>query len=189
MKKDSKHDDSALIWSVGDCRKLLHTPVFDVITQREEAANGIAGDYIAVEAPDWVMVIPEYEGGFVTVRQWRHAAEHISVEFPGGVIDAGESPETAAARELAEETGFIAGKMTKLGCVSPNPALFKNHFHVYLAEDLIPTGEQKLDDDELLSWELIPKDTLLDMFGSDDCAHALMGTALALYLRKERKTI
>ena len=182
-------NDKDLKWDILESRELLHTPVYDVIAQKERSASGLEGEYMALKAPDWVMVIPEYEGGFVTVRQWRHAAEHISVEFPGGVIDAGESPEVAAARELAEETGFIAGKMTRLGCVSPNPALFKNHFHVYLAEDLIPTGEQKLDDDELLSWELIPRDTLLDLFGSDDCAHALMGTALALYLRKERKTI
>ena len=47
-------NDRELIWKTTETRPLLHTPVFDVIGQREVAANGLSGDYVAVAAPDWV---------------------------------------------------------------------------------------------------------------------------------------
>lgn len=176
-----------LRWTIESDKPLLHTPVFDVLEQHETAAVGIQGDYIAVEAPDWVMVAAEYRGSFLLVRQWRHAAQCLSLEFPGGVTDGGEDPQEAAYRELQEETGFKAGKMTHLGSVNPNPALFKNHLHVYLAEDLAPTGEQHLDDDELLTYERRPIDEVLASYGIGEYVHGLMGTAIALYLQHRSK--
>ena len=92
------------------------------------------------------------------------------------------TPEQTAARELWEETGFRAGRLTQLGVVNPNPALFRNRFYVYLAEELEPTGTQKLDPDELLNWELRPIEEVLSAYGSPEFSHALMGTALALWL-------
>lgn len=178
-------DDKQLEWQVTGERELLHTPVFDV-GEQHEAANGVEGDYVAISAPDWAMVVPVYRGCFVLVRQWRHAARELTVEFPGGVVDGGEDPAAAATRELEEETGFRIGRLTHLGSVSPNPALFTNRFHVYLAEDLTPTGEQNLDDDELLTCSLVPIDEVVCSYGRGKYAHALMGTALALFLQHER---
>lgn len=173
-----------LRWKTLETKPLLHTPVYDVLAQKEQAANGVTGDYVAIEAPDWVMTVPVYQGKFVMVRQWRHGEDRITVEFPGGVADRGEDPAETAKRELFEETGFRVGKLTHLGTVSPNPALFKNHFHCYLAEDLEPTGEQHLDEDELLRYELLPIEQVVAEFGSEQMTHALMGTALAFYLRR-----
>ena len=176
--------DESLKWTVEETRLLLHTPVFDVLEQEERAAAGPAGVYVAMTAPDWVMVIPVLGEDFVMVRQWRHAAQRPTVEFPGGVRDGDEDPAETAARELLEETGFRAGKLTRLGSVSPNPALFSNTFHCYLAEDLVPTGVQHLDADEVLTYERRPIREVLASFGSPEFSHALMGTALAFYLQK-----
>ena len=180
-------DDRELKWKIAATEELLRTPVFDVTQQSEATASGVQGDYVAIKAPDWAMVIAVYRGFFVMVRQWRHAAECMTTEFPGGVVDAGENPADAAVRELYEETGFKVGRLTHLGSVSPNPALFKNSFHVYLAEELTPTGEQELDDDELLTYRLIPIDEVIGSFGRGEYVHALMGTALALYLQHDRR--
>lgn len=176
-----------LKWSITDSKLLLHTPIFDVNEQHEVAATGIEGDYVAMDAPDWAMVIAEYRGSFVLVRQWRHSAECLSLEFPGGMVDDGEDAATASRRELMEETGFEAGRLTHLGTVSPNPALFKNRFHVYLAEDLKQTGTQSLDHDELLTYELMPTDEVIRNYGKGEFAHALMGTALMLYMQHRQK--
>ena len=175
-------NERQLEWEILGHRQLLHTPVYDVIAQDERSATGIDGTYVAIDAPDWVMTVPVYQGQFVLARQWRHSAQRLTTEFPGGVRDMRESPEQTAARELWEETGFRAGKLTPLGVVNPNPALFRNRFYVYLAEELEPTGKQSLDPDELLSWELRPIDDVLSAYGSPEFSHALMGTALALWL-------
>lgn len=187
LQRTDMMNKTDLKWSITDSKLLLHTPIFDVNEQHEIAATGIEGDYVAMDAPDWAMVIAEYRGSFVLVRQWRHSAECLSLEFPGGMVDDGEDAATASRRELMEETGFEAGRLTHLGTVSPNPALFKNRFHVYLAEDLKQTGTQSLDHDELLTYELMPTDEVVRNYGKGEFAHALMGTALMFYLRHRQK--
>ncbi len=92
--------DERLKWEVRETRLLLHTPVFDVYEQDETAAEGPAGTYVAMKAPDWVMVIPVLGEDFLLVRQWRHAARRLTTEFPGGVRDGDEDPAETAAREL-----------------------------------------------------------------------------------------
>ncbi len=186
LMSQKKMNDSELKWTVEDSRTLLKTRVFDVLGQTERSGTGLEGDFIAVEAPEWVMVIPELDGKFALVRQWRHGAEAMSIEFPGGVLDEGEDPETAARRELLEETGFRAGKLTLLGVTNPNAALFKNHFHVYLAEELQQTGTQSLDEDEFLNFFMLPVDEVIASFGRREFIHAMMGTALAFYLRHRK---
>lgn len=175
--------DRGLRWETRSVRSLLHTPIYEVLEQEEVSATGVRGNYVAIQARDWVMTVPVYQGCFVMVRQWRHSADRLTTEFPGGVADANEDPAVTAARELEEETGFRVGKLTHLGTVNPNPALFKNRFHIYLAEDLSPTGEQHLDADELLRYQLIPVDRVIASYGSPEYCHGLMGTALAFYLR------
>lgn len=176
-------NDNDLRWTIESRRRLLSTPIYDVIEQHETAACGMTGDYIAIDCRDWVMVIPEHEGRFLMVRQWRHSSEELTTEFPGGLVDRGEDPADTAARELYEETGYRAGRLTHLGTLSPNPALFKNRFHVYLALDLVATGEQHLDDDELLDVQAIPIGEVLSSFGTGEYTHALTGAAIACYLR------
>ncbi len=177
-------NDTELIWRTEETERLLHTPVFDVWRQAEVSGTGLRGDYVAVTAPDWVVVAAVYRGCFVLVRQWRHGADRLTAEFPAGVVDPGEPPERTAERELREETGFTAGRMTHLGTCSANPALFKNRIHCYLAEELTPTGEQQLDADELLRYSLVPVDEVIAAFGTGEYTHAYMGTALAFYLRR-----
>ncbi|MDO4465740.1 MAG: NUDIX hydrolase [Bacillota bacterium] len=173
----------ALKWKIVSKEKILHTPVFDVYAQESVTDSGLKGTYVGIDCPDWVVVIAIHEGNFILVRQWRHGEDNLTLEFPGGVADPGENLEVTAIRELEEETGYKAGKVTFLGRVSSNTALFKNHFSVYLAEDLVQTGEQHLDEDELLKYEEMPMEEVLRRYGDAEFSHAYMGTALAFYFR------
>ena len=91
------------------------------------------------------------------------------------------------AFDEANKPGFIAEKLTKLGMANPNPALFSNHVHVYLAENLKSTGIQHLDQDEFINYIEIPKEEVLKGMGTDEFPHALMSTALCFYLKYKIK--
>ena len=186
-------DDEKLKWASGEKKLLLKTAVFDVTSSTNTYKNGkqtVQGDYIVLDAPDWVIVIPEIEDKatgqkeFFMVKQWRHGSKCLSVEFPGGVIDRGEAPEEAARRELLEETGCRAGKLTKLGQVNPNPALFSNHVHFFLAQDLECTNTQDLDNDEFVNVIKVPVNQIEKDMGTDQFPHALMSSAMMFYLKK-----
>jgi len=119
------------------------------------------------------------------VWQWRHGYLDLSLEFPGGVFEPGENPEEAASRELLEETGCKAGKIRKLGEFSPNPAIMANKVHFFLAEGLVP-GTQHLDADEFVEVELVSAEEVINGMGKPPYVHALMGSALALYLQSHK---
>ncbi len=182
-------NDDELMWTLKEEKLLLRTPVFDVIERNEESVNGISGKYVAMNAPKWVTVIPVIDDDFVMVRQYRHGLGAITCEFPGGVADSEtEDVSVTAARELEEETGYKAGKITVLGTCNPNPALFANTFTVCLAENLTETRIQHLDEDEVLTYVRIPKEKVIESFCTGEYVHAFMGTALALYMRHTNKS-
>ena len=117
-------DDEKLKWNCGPKKSLLKTIVFDVTSSTNTCSNGdrtVSGEYIVLDAPDWVIVIPEDRAAadgqkfFYMVKQWRHGSKCLSVEFPGGVIDKGEDPETAARRELLEEVNTEIEKPVYIG--------------------------------------------------------------------------
>jgi len=181
--KGVRMNDEELRWAVDSRRELLRTPVFRVVEQRETAASGYQGRYLALDAADWVATIGVHDGCFIMVRQWRHGAEGMTLEFPGGLCEAGEDPAEAAAREYMEETGYRVGKITKLATCNPNPALFKNHLHFFLAEELTPTGVQHTDADEYIQCVELPVADVIRDCGSGEYYNAFLGTALMLYMR------
>ena len=89
--------------------------------------TGKRHSFYRIDSADWVNVVPVTPAGeIVMVRQYRHGLRDVTLEIPGGMVDPGETPEQAAARELLEETGYRAERLEALGSVNPNPALFGN---------------------------------------------------------------
>ena len=172
-----------LEWEVLGSRNVLHTRVFDVIETQERSATGIEGNYLSLNTRDWVIAIAVTAGKMIMVRQWRHGSRSLTVEFPGGVADPGETPEQGAARELEEETGYRAGRVSVLGTFSPNPAIQSNRITFCLAEDLVQTGEQHLDRDEVLDCILVPVPEVLERLAQGEYINAFVGTGLSLYMR------
>ena len=91
----------------------------------------------------------------VVARQFRVGPMRVMDELPGGMVEVGEDPEKAVIRELREETGYIAGKITKLGTVSKS-SYMATEWHYFLAEDcrLGPEGVN-LDEEEEIEVDTI----------------------------------
>jgi ADP-ribose pyrophosphatase len=72
------------------------------------------------------------------LHQYRHAAGDYVWELPAGTLEPGESPETTAKRELAEEAGVTAGHWQSLGVSLSSPGIFDERLYLFLATDLTP---------------------------------------------------
>ncbi len=177
--------DEQLEWKTGETRTLLQTPIAQICESQAKAFDGQEHKYITINSHDWVTVIPVINSKFIMVKQWRHGEKALSIEFPGGVIDDGESPLEGAIRELREETGYSAEKMYYLGKINPNPAFMTNHFHVFAAFDLKHTDEQKLDNDEYLNYLELEQSEVFAKMGTEEMPHALMAAALLMYRQHE----
>jgi ADP-ribose pyrophosphatase len=109
-----------------------------------------------------VCVIPVTEDGRVVVeRQYRYPIDQVITEIPAGKLDSRKEDRLEAAkRELAEETGFSAGKWTNMGLYYPAAAYSDEKITMYLAQDL-HRGKQHLDEDEFLNVDLVPLEELV----------------------------
>jgi ADP-ribose pyrophosphatase len=98
--------------------------------------TGREHDFFVLTGSDWVNVIPlTANNEVVMIEQYRHGSQDVTLEIPGGMVDAGESASDAAARETLEETGYVAREISPLGRVRPNPAIHDNWLHTFLASD------------------------------------------------------
>jgi len=147
-------------WKILESKYLRPRYRFDQI----ELNNGKTFEAVALEFRSWASVLALTKNQeVVLVRQFRHAAQAVVWEFPGGVVDDGENPLEGARRELAEETGYTASTLIEVGRFYPNPALQTNFMYGYLAFDAEKTDLQRLDDSEDIEVHLVPFDELLAM--------------------------
>ena len=172
------------VWKRLEEKEKFHAAIFDVRRVECEAPGGRRGLFTIVGARDWAIVvaIAQIEGRphCLMVRQYRHGADAVFLEFPGGVIERGEEARAGVLRELEEETGFKAGRVFHAGTVSPNPAFLENRFHVFVALDIQAGGTVALDDFEELEPVLVPLAEIRANMGSGELANAMMVTGLFL---------
>lgn len=178
-----------LSWTPVSRKSIFSTRIFDIREIVSKSPEETEGTYYTLHASDWVIVVPvilKEDGSreFLMVRQWRHGAEMESLEFPGGVIDEGETPEEAAVRELREETGHTADKIVCAASISPNPAIMDNLCHIFIAEGLKQTHETDLDDDEFLAAFPMSAASVFTRMGKAPYIHGLMAAALFAYVQK-----
>jgi 8-oxo-dGTP pyrophosphatase MutT (NUDIX family) len=180
MQEDGAVTRTPKAWPAIGQEKIQHCAVFEVsrvITRSPR--TGKIHPFYRIDADPWVNIValtPADE--LVMVRQYRHGAREVTLEIPGGIIDPGEAPATAGARELLEETGYRGGAPVPLGIVNPNPALFGNAVHTFLIPDARRVAQIKNDGTEETVVELVPRRELDDRIRAGEVAHALVMSAL-----------
>jgi len=101
-----------------------------------------------VRHPGATAVVPCLpEAKIVLVRQYRYAPDTWLWEIPAGILEPDEEPEDCAARELIEETGYEAGKLSLLATLHSSPGFSDEVIFLFRAESLKP-GEAKPDQEE-----------------------------------------
>ncbi len=157
--------------------------VFSIRTDRTiSPRTGEKHDFYIIESNDWVNIIPlTVNHEVVMIQQYRHGSREVTLEIPGGLVETADTPRKAAARELAEETGYRAKKWTKIGVVNPNPALFNNRCYTFLAEDIREVSEPSPDQTEDIEVVLIPLSKIPGFILEGKIDHAMVIIAFTHY--------
>jgi ADP-ribose diphosphatase len=173
--------DRDLVWRLGARLPGHDYKVFrTAFVDGSHPPTGKATRFSLIEATDWVNIVAlTPDDRVVLIRQYRPGVDGVCLEIPGGMVDPGEKPLAAAARELVEETGYSAPVWRLLGTVSPNPALFDNRLHSYLALDAVPTSAPRFDGNEVIALETVPLSDVRTLLREGKIEHALVVAAFA----------
>ncbi|MDE3154231.1 MAG: NUDIX hydrolase [Acidobacteriota bacterium] len=142
----------------------------------------------AVRHPGSVVLVPMPDPDHVVlIRQYRYVIDRWIWELPAGTLHAGEPPEEAAARECAEETRLVPGRLEAIGSFFPSPGFCDELMHFYRLTDLSPAapGSATPDEDEQIEPQLFTLDEARALLARGDivdmktvCGLALIGVRL-----------
>lgn len=129
-----------------------------------------------------VLVVPLREDRLVLVREYAAGLERYELGFPKGRVEKGEAPEAAAAREVREETGYAASRLTHLRTLSVSPGYSDFATHVILAEGLHPDPAEGDEPEplEVIEWPLAE---LAELMAREEFSDARSIAALYLLAR------
>jgi ADP-ribose pyrophosphatase len=189
-------DDAApdLAWETLDSDIDYACPGFDVRRDEVRFPDGETDGFHYVDEPPAVVVLPlTPDGDAVVIDEWRQAVGRVNRGIPagtmepedgeegadGGVTD--EAVERAAARELAEETGYEADAFERLTTVEPTNGMANAVHHHVLATGCEPTADRDLDHNESISVETVPYEDLLAAVVDDGLRDGRAVTAVLWY--------
>ena len=179
-------------WINGGDTILVDSPHFSVIQRNcissEDAEKKFP--FYLFQTRDWCNIIPITEDGkIVMVNQFRIGVELHTLEIPGGVIDPEDKDyQTAAIREMEEETGYSAlpgAKCIHLGWTYPNPALLNNKTHSFVIGPVKKSKDQNLDPGEMIEVIEVPIQDLPEHIQKGTINHALILNAFFLLALKD----
>lgn len=131
-------------------RTAFHGRLISVRVDEVELPSGLRSRREIVVHPGAAAIVPLLPGGqVVMIRQYRHAAGRVLYELPAGTLQPGESPADCARRELAEETGYLAGELRLLFSTYLTPGYSSEIIHIFLACDLRPTAAAQAEDERV----------------------------------------
>jgi ADP-ribose pyrophosphatase len=152
-----------------------------------ETADGRETTREIVEHIDCVVIAAVDENNNVLlVRQYREAIEKELLEMPAGGIDSGEDPETAVLREMQEETGYLPGKVERLGGFYSAPGYCTEYLFLYLVTELTPS-QLYAEDTAGISLVRVPVKEIPALLASDRIEDAKSIAGLYIFLEHRKR--
>ena len=149
-KIDKKHKMAHLKEKTIQSKTIYEGSFLTVNSDKVLLPNGNTSIREWIKHPGAVCCVPILPNGkIVLIKQYRYAVKEEMIEIPAGKLDQNEIPEKCALRELEEEIGYRANKLTLLANIHPAVGFTNEKMWLYLAEKLVKT-EQSLDHDEFL---------------------------------------
>ncbi len=149
-------------WKKISSKKLFSHPRLSLYEDKAQLPNGKIVDYLHFgDMPDTAMVIAKREDGKLLMqKEYSYPPDEVLLQFPGGVVEKGEDPETGAARELAEE-GKLKGTLQKIGWMYFNNRRTGSKMHFFVATNLeklnLPADPEEFLEDHWLTEAEIDK--------------------------------
>ena len=166
-------------WPVLGSRPMHDYTIFQTRTERVRSPRtGGEHDIYLLTGPDWVNILavtPARE--VVLVQQYRYGSRQVMWEIPGGLMEPGEAPAAAGARELLEETGYAGDPPVALAKISPNPAFQTNTCHTVLVLNAQRVQTPSLDGMEDIAVKLVPEEEFSTMVADGRISNALVAVA------------
>lgn len=166
---------------------VAHGAIIDYYQDTIQVPNGnvVKWDFIKHNGAAAVVPVDDM-GRIIMVRQYRNALERYTLEIPAGGLNGKEPTRAAAARELAEETGYTAEHMELLITICTTVAFCNEKIDVYLATGLT-AGSQHLDEDEYVNVSAYTIDELTEKIYSGEIQDSKTVAAILAYKNKYMK--
>ena len=117
--------------------------------------------YTRLRRKDYSTIVPFVsDNEILVIKSYRHLVKSYQIEAPSGYIDTGETPIQAASRELMEETGYRANKITSLGSYTLDYTMFEQTGNLFAAYDLVNERRQDLGLMEIIETAILTIDEI-----------------------------
>lgn len=164
-----------LKWEILSTKYVYENKWFHVKTDRCKLPdNRIIDPYFVVETPNFCnMFIVTKDEKIVMVRQYRYPINQTTYELAGGIIEKGETPETAALREMQEETGYTSNEVEYLFTAAANPALMNNIAYFFLAKNAVKIASTNFDALEDIDVIHFSKEKFIQLLNENKMQHGV----------------